>query len=137
MTMNYRNAKFCRNGTTITCEIEHPVHGWIPFSCDPADTGADIDVQELHRRMVSSGQVTAMTEAEIKAYDAAEARMERDALLRSVVDPLVTNPLRWADLDDELQQQWTAYRRALLDLPQQEGFPTEIDWPVAPGAKSS
>ena len=137
MTMNYRNAKFCRNGTTITCEIDHPVHGWIPFSCDPSDTGAEFDVQELHRRMIKSGQVAAMTEVEIKEHDAAEVRMQRDLLLRTVVDPLVTNPLRWADLGETLQRQWAEYRRALLDLPHQEGFPAELNWPVAPPASPS
>lgn len=27
---------------------------------------------------------------------------------------------------------WAVYRQALRDVPQQAGFPTVIDWPVAP-----
>ena len=27
---------------------------------------------------------------------------------------------------------WKAYRQALRDVPEQEGFPLVIDWPVAP-----
>ena len=63
---------------------------------------------------------------------AADARKERDRALTAVVDPLVSNPLRWADLTAEKQTEWVAYRRALLDLPQQEGFPIDITWPTQP-----
>lgn len=31
-----------------------------------------------------------------------------------------------------LPEPWLGYRQALRDLPTQEGFPTVIDWPVAP-----
>lgn len=63
---------------------------------------------------------------------AADARKERDTILANVVDPLVSNPLRWADLTAETQAAWAAYRRALLDVPQQEGFPVDIVWPTQP-----
>lgn len=60
------------------------------------------------------------------------AREKRDRLLRTVVDPIVTNPLRWAEMTDAQRQAWSDYRRALLDIPEQAGFPLEISWPVAP-----
>ena len=31
-------------------------------------------------------------------------------------------------------QSWEVYRQALRDIPQQEGFSENINWPVAPGA---
>lgn len=34
--MEIRNPAFNAFGT-IDCEINHPVHGWIPFTADPAD----------------------------------------------------------------------------------------------------
>jgi hypothetical protein len=34
--MKIRNAAFNRFGT-IDCEIEHPKHGWIPFTASPDD----------------------------------------------------------------------------------------------------
>lgn len=34
-----------------------------------------------------------------------------------------------------LRSDWAAYRQALRDLPQQEGFPFVINWPEAPDAK--
>lgn len=30
--------------------------------------------------------------------------------------------------------EWARYRQALRDLPEQAGFPLEIEWPVAPGS---
>jgi hypothetical protein len=30
------------------------------------------------------------------------------------------------------QDAWAAYRQALRDVPQQEGFPTDVAWPVKP-----
>ena len=63
---------------------------------------------------------------------AKQARSQRDKMLIAIVDPLATNALRWADLTAEKQAEWVAYRRALLDLPQQEGFPIDITWPTQP-----
>lgn len=34
--MQYRNARFLPDGR-INCEIEHPKHGWIPFTASPDD----------------------------------------------------------------------------------------------------
>lgn len=38
----------------------------------------------------------------------------------------------WQDMTPEKQQAWTEYRRALLDLPNQPGWPANITWPVKP-----
>ena len=59
-------------------------------------------------------------------------REKRNALLASEVDPVVSNPLRWADLSAEKQAEWEAYRRALLDITAQAGFPHDVAWPSAP-----
>jgi len=59
-------------------------------------------------------------------------RSERDFILKKEVDPLVTNPLRWADLTAEKQAEWAAYRTALLNVPQQEDFPLNVEWPTKP-----
>ena len=34
--------------------------------------------------------------------------------------------------DNTMSAEMTTYRQALRDVPQQEGFPNEIDWPVEP-----
>lgn len=64
---------------------------------------------------------------------AVAARVKRDGLLRSVVDAI--NAVRWATMSAAEQAAWTAYRRALLDVPDQAGFPTGIDWPAMPGSE--
>ena len=42
--MQIRSAKYNKSGT-VDCEIDHPVHGWIPFTASPSDVekrGRDI-----------------------------------------------------------------------------------------------
>lgn len=132
--MNYRNAKRLANGW-IDCEIEHETFGWIPFTCDPSDTGAVFDVAALHAQMDADPATAAYippTQAELDAVAAAGVRAHRDYLLATEVDPVVSNPLRWADLSAEQQAAWATYRRALLDITAQAGFPHDIVWPVAP-----
>src|SRR5690625_4921630 len=57
-----------------------------------------------------------------------QARAKRDGLLREL-DAIVSNPLRWNEFTEAEQQELALYRQALLDVPQQEGFPDDIDWP--------
>ena len=132
--MNYRNAQRLSNGW-IDCEIEHPAYGWIPFTCNPKDLGAEFDVAALYKKMNSDPKTAAYvppTQEELDAVASRETRVERKIILATVVDPLVSNPLRWADLTVEQQQAWADYRRALLDVPQQSGFPSDVIWPTQP-----
>ena len=59
---------------------------------------------------------------------AAEARAKRNALIAE------TDYLAMPDypLDDEKKAAVLAYRQALRDIPEQAGFPRQIDWPVKP-----
>lgn len=63
---------------------------------------------------------------------ASEIRSQRDFLLSSEVDKTVSNPLRWADMSEETQAEWVAYRRALLDITDQGTFPASVTWPTKP-----
>ena len=130
--MNYRNAKRLANGW-IDCEIEHEALGWIPFTCDPNDTGALFDTAALYAAMDEDPATAAYvppTQADLDAAAAADVRAQRDGLLATQVDPVVSNPLRWADLTAEKQAEWAAYRRALLDITAQSGFPYSVTWPT-------
>lgn len=51
-----------------------------------------------------------------------EKRTLRNSYLEMYVDPVVSNPLRWADMSAEEQQEYRDYRQYLLD------FTTEPDW---------
>jgi hypothetical protein len=119
--------------TRFDVEINHPQYGWIPYTLDPSDTDMIIDNTEL-RSLIGSDftPYVAPTQAEIDAETAQSVRNERNRRLTSEVDPIVTNPLRWADLTAEKQNEWTQYRTDLLNVPQQAGFPNTITWPTKP-----
>jgi len=51
-------------------------------------------------------------------------RNQRDRLLASTDNEMLT--------DRAASDEMTAYRQALRDLPQQEGFPTDVQWPTRP-----
>ena len=74
----------------------------------------------------------APTQAELDAELAASLRAQRDEKLETEVDPIVSNPLRWNDLTEAKQTEWTQYRTDLLNLPEQSGFPNTVTWPTKP-----
>jgi len=57
-----------------------------------------------------------------------ETRTQRDALLRSCDWTQVVD----APLTDAERAAWLSYRQALRGIPDQLGFPTEIQWPDMP-----
>ncbi len=114
-------------------EINHPKYGWIPYTVDPADTDTTIDNDAIMALIGTDfAAYVAPTQEELDAATAAEVRAERDRILTTVVDPLVSNPLRWADLTEAKQAEWSQYRTDLLNVPQQSGFPNTITWPTEP-----
>lgn len=85
---------------------------------------------------VVAGEVVARDPAVLAAINRTNAvrrlRARRNALLRNDVDPIVTNPIRWAELSAEQQAAWLAYRQALLDWPEAEADPLNPTPPIAP-----
>ena len=131
--MKYRNAQYI-DTTRIDCEIEHPFHGWIPYTLDPADTDMTVNNNDLLSAMAANGDVAAYvppTQEEIAEALAQSVRAERDQRLLAV-DAIAGNALRWAALSEASQSEWATYRQALLDVPQQSGFPDNITWPQEP-----
>jgi len=121
------------DNTRMDVDINHPDYGWIPYTLDPADTDTTIDNAEVMALIGTDFTAyVAPTQAELDASAAAQARDERDSILVTVVDPLVSNPLRWADLTSDKQTEWSQYRTDLLGVPQQAGFPNNITWPTKP-----
>ena len=62
---------------------------------------------------------------------ASSARYERDKALKAL-DEVVSNPLRFSELLEEQLLEAATYRKLLLDIPQQEGFPTTYEMPKTP-----
>ena len=114
-------------------EINHPKFGWIPYTLDPSDTDTTINNDEVMALIGTDfAPYVAPTQAELDAAAAAQVRSERDNLLATVVDPIVSNNLRWAEMTTEKQAKWSAYRTDLLNITDQAGFPTDITWPTKP-----
>jgi hypothetical protein len=91
---------------------------------DTVVVGDDVKISDYAGYSETPPKVT------LTAKEAAEkARAKRDLILQSEVDPIVSNPFRWADLTENQKQSWVNYRLALLNVPQQEGFPQNIVWP--------
>ena len=133
--MQYKNAKYINDNGWIDCEINHSVHGWIPYTLNPLDIDMTINNDDLLAAMSANKDVAAYvapTQDELDAISANEVRGKRDYLLSSSVDPIVSNSLRWDDMSADEQAQWKLYRRALLDVTAQSGFPNAVTWPVSP-----
>ena len=129
-----RNAQSLNaENTRFEVEINHPEYGWIPYGLNPDDTDNTVDNSVLLTLIGSDFDAyVAPTQAELDAELAAGLRAERDDRLVNEVDPIVTNPLRWAELTDAKQAEWTQYRTDLLNLPAQSGFPNTVTWPTKP-----
>jgi len=127
----YRNASsLSADNTRMDVEINHPDYGWLPYTIDPTDTDNTIDNAALLALIGSDfSPYVAPTQEELDATAAANIRAERDRRLVSEVDPVVSNPLRWSAMSEQEQADISAYRLALLDVPQQAGFPNTISWP--------
>ena len=117
--------------TLIDVIWEHPDHGDIPFTASKDDTEAH--GREIYQLALAGkfGKVSPYDGPSPEDQAAASIRTQRDGLL-SELDIIVSNPLRYAKFSEEEKSQLAAYRQALLDVPQQEGFPNEIEWPVNP-----
>lgn len=57
-------------------------------------------------------------------------REERDRLLKENVDTM--NPMRWDLMTDIQKEEWNRYRKDLLSVTEQEGFPYDVIWPICP-----
>jgi len=129
-----RNAQSLNlENTAFEVEINHPEYNWIPYTLLPSDTDMTVDNSVLLELIGTNFEAyVAPTQAELDAELAASLRGQRDQRLAQEVDPIVTNPLRWAELTDAKQAEWTQYRTDLLNLPEQSGFPNTVTWPTKP-----
>lgn len=126
-----RNAQSMNpENTQFDLEINHPDYGWIPYSLTPWDTDMTIDNTALLSLIGSD--FAPFSQADHDARTAVFVRDTRDLKLKHEVDPVVSNPLRWADLSEQEQTEVATYRTALLDVPQQSGFPHNVTWPTKP-----
>lgn len=130
----YRNAVSLNEANNyLDVEINHPEAGWIPYTLSPDDQDMTINNNDLLALIGSDfTPFIPPTQEEIDAEKSTEVRKERDFLLSENVDPIVSNPLRWADMSENDQNAWAQYRIDLLNITDQAGFPHSITWPTLP-----
>ena len=87
-------------------------------------------VQEWVEVDMFSGATKAADEAahteQLDIAAAANARAERDSKL-GLTDWIVVKSVEGGTA---VPSDWVTYRQALRDIPEQDGFPNEIDWPT-------
>ena len=121
------------DNTRFDVEINHPKYGWIPYSLTPEDDDDTINNDDLLVLIGSNFEAyIPPTQQEIDAEAAAKVREQREWLLQYEVDPIISNPLRWADMTTEQQNALAQYRTDLLNITDQVGFPHNVTWPTKP-----
>lgn len=116
-----------------SCWLEKPADGCVNVS--------DEDHAELYSAPFPYGKILGVVNGSVEFIDAPAktypddelsgiARAKRDFLLSEYIDKI--NAVRWAALSASQKTAATAFRSALLDVPQQEGFPRSITWPEIP-----
>lgn len=118
----------------------HPDRGYWQTTGDVSDdilaaypegtVEVDLKPSDLHKMV--DGVWVEFSQAEKDKLASDNARYQRDMKLTTEVDPIAGNALRWAALTAAQQQAWADYRQALLDIPQQSGFPHDVVWPTKP-----
>jgi hypothetical protein len=99
----------------------------LPFTASPDDC-------EEHGRAIFAAAVAGEygAVAEFVPYvptqeeKAAAIRAERDALLAA------TDWTQLPDVPEAIREAYAVYRQALRDVPQQSGFPDDVEWPIKP-----
>jgi hypothetical protein len=81
---------------------------------------------------MENGNTVSLVENEFESIlaTAEEVRSLRNKLLEELVDKIPGSAVRWSLMSEEEKLSWVNYRQALLDLPEQEGFPTNVIWPT-------
>lgn len=100
----------------------------VPLKREPFTTyetrwvkGGDLIYREEATSVIRDTSAFALAEA-------AAIRAERDTRLRASDWTQLVD----STLDDEAMVQWQGYRQALRDVPQQDGFPDDVEWPDEP-----
>ena len=125
----FRSPKWTTSNT-IEVEVHHDDYGWVPFGASPDD---EVDYgRELYQLLSTkyAGQVVPCPQSERDA-DQIDAVLTRRSFLLKDSD--------WTQLPDvpiPTKDEWAEYRQALRDITEQDSYPWEVVWPVAPVSQS-
>lgn len=104
--------------------------------CVELDKIEEVDFAEMFNGVIYTSV------EELNQAKGEEVRAVRNQYLETYVDPVVSNPLRWADMSAEEQQQYSDYRQYLLHITEAPEFPdvavlTMDEWLLTVPAKDS
>jgi len=125
-----KNPKYNADGT-IDVDVNHPVHGWIPFTASPNDS-------ESHGLLIYQAALSGAY-GEVAPYVKSDAEFisevlaERDGRVYAI-DQVAMNPIRWGALTDEEKAVMSEARNSLLAIEEQAGFPQNVIWPDMPAS---
>lgn len=127
------NCKIEVTGTVERTVQSHTLEGKQAYAVF-AD-GTKIKLWPYNKAKFAVGQTVAMKQYKIVEIPAptteevaAQVRSQRDALIAQT-DYLMMSDYPISEEDKTLLE---TYRQALRDIPEQEGFPSNVQWPVAP-----
>lgn len=127
----YRNAQYSKSDNSILdMEIEHPKHGWIPFTLDPNDQGGEYDAQEMWDT-VTAGTVAAYVGPSLDVKKA-EVRFLRDQKLTKCDWTQMPDLVTSNAMTSTKQAEWATYRQELRDLPSTISDWDNVTWPSEP-----
>lgn len=139
--MKYSKVTDCKyviaNKEYIGCQVTFETLGTVYFVASIHDSeahGREIYQRALHGEFgpIEDFKPYIPPEPTVEEKQA-KVRGERDSLLLQL-DSLISNPLRWAELDEQEKLNLSKYRVELLNVPQQEGFPDSVVWPEKPAS---
>ncbi len=132
MTYQYRSPKLLPDGR-INCEVQfeapHLLAGeWRTYTADPDDPDPRSIGRELHARALLDPRIEPDFPSPKEEEEALArlVRSQRDQRLRA------TDWTQLPDVPAATRAAYVEYRRALRNIPDQQGFPAAVVWPVAP-----
>jgi len=90
---------------------------------------SNIDWSKMVTAEMKEAQTAAAALAQVQA-ETARLRAQADAAIALLQDALDLDEA--TDAEAALLKEWKRYRVALNRLPEQEGYPAEINWPAPP-----
>lgn len=111
-------AEWCNNGSVAHIEEIDPITKEVEEEYMTSDeNGNTVTKTRMVEKTLRRFQIVANPEPTVEEKQTA-VRAVRDEYLATYIDPVVSNPLRWGDLSEAEKQQYTDYRRYLLDYPE-------------------
>jgi len=129
---DYRNPQYISEDLNcVDLEINTEEDGWIPTTIHLNDDDTQPHIVQIKEWLQeNTGLIAAYvppTAEDIAAGQAAEVRYQRDQRIKEA-DILVFKA-EDRGVDPTI---YRAYREALRNVTEQEGFPSDVSWPVAP-----